>query len=157
MADRNSNAAYDLSGYEAYEERHNARREIKTTRAPRQASVSATGPVLALTAAGFLLVMCISSKADIAAVHAQVVAEEAVVEALEQENTRMKTELESKSSMKAVESYAENILGMQKLDKSQVEYISLESGNKAEISEEGSNIFTEIKKAFDNFVEYLKG
>ena len=101
--------------------------------------------------------MCITSKADIAAVHAAIVEQEAVVQSLQQENVSMATRLEQKSSQKVVEDYAENVLGMQKLDNAQVEYVSLESGNKVEISEESDNIFTKIKNCFNSFVEYLKG
>ena len=68
-------------------------------------SIFAILAVILIAAAGALLSLCISSKADIAAVHAAIVNEEAQVLALEQENTRMKTELEQKSSQKAVESY----------------------------------------------------
>ncbi|UKI15658.1 MAG: hypothetical protein L6V87_07915 [Ruminococcus sp.] len=69
----------------------------------------------------------------------------------------MMTRLEQKSSQKVVEDYAENVLGMQKLDNAQVEYVSIESGNKAEISDSSDNIFTKIKNGFNSFLEYLKG
>ena len=69
----------------------------------------------------------------------------------------MMTRLEQKSSQKVVEDYAENVLGMQKLDNAQVEYVSIESGNKAEISDSNDNIFTKIKNGFNSFLEYLKG
>jgi len=69
----------------------------------------------------------------------------------------MLTRIEQKSSQKVVEDYAENVLGMQKLDNAQVEYISLESGNKVEIPEQNENVLKKIKNAFDSFVEYLRG
>lgn len=158
MANRNSNLAYDLSQYEEYAERASVRKNIKSEKAKRNAaSASAPATVLLIAAAGILLSFCITSKADIAAVHAAIVDEEAVVQSLKQENVSMITRLEQKSSQKVVEDYAENILGMQKLDNAQVEYVSLESGNKAEISEESDDIFTKIKNGFNSFVEYLKG
>ena len=75
---------------------------------------------------------------------------------LEENNLSLESELEAKTSLVKVEDYAENVLGMQKLDKSQIEYISLESGNKAEVSAANDNIFTDIKQTMDNFVEYLR-
>lgn len=69
----------------------------------------------------------------------------------------MQTEIESKNSLKNIEDYAENILGMQKLDKSQVDYITIESGNVVEIPQEEDNIFVNIKNALDDFVEYIRG
>ena len=113
--------------------------------------------VMLLIATGALISLCITSKADIASVHAAIVDQEAVVRSLEQENVSMMTRLEQKSSQKVVEDYAENVLGMQKLDNAQVEYVSIESGNKAEISDSNDNIFTKIKNGFNSFLEYLKG
>lgn len=157
MADRYSNLAYDLSRYEAREERAKSREHITPKKAEKPSETpAAIATIFLIAMAGLLITACITSKADIAAVHAAIVEQEAVVQALEQENTRMKTELEQKSSQKAVETYAEEILGMQKLDKSQVEYVSLESGNVAEISTKSDDPFTKIKNSIDNFVEYLK-
>ena len=76
---------------------------------------------------------------------------------LESENVRMQSELEEKTALKSVESYAENVLGMQKLDKSQIEYVSISNGNIVDIPENNDNIFVRLKNSFDDFVEYLKG
>lgn len=158
MADRYSNLAYDLSRYEDRAERAKQRENIKTRKAPKPSETpAAIVTVILIGALGAMLAGLVSSKADIASVHAQIVAQEAEVQSLEQENTRMKTELEQKSSQKAVETYAEEILGMQKLEQSQREYISLESGNVVEIPEREENIFTKIKNSFDKFVEYIRG
>lgn len=160
MAARNTNLAYSLSQYEEREERtsiHEDKREhIKSHRTARS-SVHPAAMVMLLLATGVLISMCVTSKADIASVHAAIVEAEEDVRTLEQENVSMMTRLEQKSSQKVVEDYAENVLGMQKLDNAQVEYISLESGNKAEINDSSDNIFTKIKKGFDSFVEYLRG
>ncbi len=160
MADRNTNLAVDLRRYEARSERAQMRAasNIKPKRAAKASQTpAAIMLVVLIAAAGALIAMCISSKADIAAMHAEIVEAEQDVDALINENTRMKLELEQKSSQKTVEEYAENILGMQKLDKSQIEYISLTSGNMVEISEKDGNIFTRLKNAFDKFLEYLRG
>ena len=79
------------------------------------------------------------------------------VEHLRMEYFRMETEIERKSALNSVEEYAENILGMQKLDKAQIEYLSLENGNVIEISEDSDNIFVKAKHAIEDFVEYLRG
>ena len=162
MASRNTNLAYDhtLSRYEDYVEQSNLReKNIKSaaTARPRSSSISASAFILLILAAGAMLAYSITSKAEIAAVHAAIIEQEAVVNALEQENVSMQTRLEQKSSQKVVEDYAENILGMQKLDNAQVEYVSLESGNKVEIAETNTDIFTAIGNFFDDLVEYLMG
>lgn len=79
------------------------------------------------------------------------------VDVLRSENTRMQAEIETKISRKAVESYAEDILGMQKLDKSQCEYITLESGNVIEIPETEESFFVRLYNDISEFFEYLKG
>ncbi len=160
MAQFDTNLAYNISQYEAREERERSRsKENIKVRPAKEVSQTpaAVGTVLFVIAVGALLFATVSSKADIATVHADIVAQEAVVQSLRQDNSRMKMELEQKSSQKAVETYAEDVLGMQKMDKSQIEYVSLESGNKVEISDSNSNIFTDIKNAADKFMEYLKG
>ena len=46
---------------------------------------------------------------------------------------------------------------MQKLDKSQIEYLSIENGNVIDIPEENENFFVKIKHSFEDFLEYLRG
>ena len=159
MADRNSNLAYDLSRYENYEERASRRQENISSRSAAKPRPAFATPslVLLIIAAGVMLTFCVASKANIAAIHAAVVQEETNVNVLRQENVSMATRLEQKSSQKVVEDYAENVLGMQKLDNAQVEYISLESGNKVEIPEQKTGMIEKIKSTFDSLVEYLKG
>lgn len=158
MAGKN-NLAYDLSRYEEYVERSDSKQNIKSeaTAGPVREASAAPALVMLIIIAGVMFSLCISSKADIASVHAAIVTQEAAVRDLEQENVSMITRLEQKSSQKVVEDYAENILGMQKLDNAQVEYVSLESGNKVELAETSDDIFTKIASAFNDFVEYLKG
>ena len=113
--------------------------------------------MLVIAIAGIMLYAVIDSKVQATAIRNEINSQQKVVDTLRDENNRMQAEIESKSSRKAVESYAENILGMQKLDKSQCEYVSLESGNVIEIPEENDNIFVDIKNAVSEFIDYLRG
>lgn len=153
----NSNLAYNISRVEDRAEREQLRSRITPRKAakPSEAPVAAFA-ILILALMGGLILLCVYSKADIATVHAEIIKEEAAVKELEQENTRMKTELEQKSSQKAVEAYAENVLGMQKLEKSQIEYVSLESGNVIEVADRRNDVFADIKDLWDSVVEYFK-
>ena len=56
-----------------------------------------------------------------------------------------------------MESYAEDILGMQKLDKSQIEYVSVSNGSVVDIPENDDNIFVKIKNGVSDFLDYLRG
>ena len=60
--------------------------------------------------------------------------------------------IEEKSSQKAVEEYAVKVLGMQKLERSQTEYVSIESGNHAEVSENEETVFEKIADTFEKLV-----
>ena len=75
----------------------------------------------------------------------------------EAENVRLQSELESQMSAKNVEDYAENVLGMRKIDSSQIEYIKIRTGDVVTIPEKKQNILTRIKTFFDECVEYFRG
>jgi cell division protein FtsL len=114
--------------------------------------------IMVVVALSFLMLYAVvDSKLQAKQIRDQINEEQRVVDVLRSEKIRMQTEIESKSSMRSVEDYAENILGMQKLEKSQCEYVSLESGNVIEIPENNDNIFVKIKTAFSEFLDYIRG
>lgn len=76
---------------------------------------------------------------------------------VEAENVRLQSELDSKMSTKNVEDYAENVLGMQKIDSSQVQYIEIQTIDVVSIPEQDESIFSKIKSFFDACVEYFRG
>lgn len=76
--------------------------------------------------------------------------------ALENENISLESELAKKTGLTKVEDYAENRLGLQKLDRSQIEYVEIEETASAKVVEqEDENIFVEIKEWFGGILEYL--
>ena len=75
----------------------------------------------------------------------------------EAENVRLQSELESQMSAKNVEDYAENVLGMRKIDSSQIEYIKIRTGDVVTIPEKKESIFTRVKTFFEECVEYFRG
>ena len=75
---------------------------------------------------------------------------------LQSEHTRLTDELQRKVSTESVEDYAENVLGMQKLEAYQVEYIRVESGDKMVVADEGNDsILGTIGSAVSNFFSQL--
>ena len=72
----------------------------------------------------------------------------------ESENARLKAEIESYTSLKNIEEYAENI-GLKKLDKAQIWYIDIQSEDVVEIPDAKENIFVKIKKYIDSAKEYI--
>lgn len=158
------NFAYDLRKYEdavhkdeKAAEQENQPKKIKVTKPRAESQGSAPKILVSAVAMGLLLGMVIYGKVEEASLHAEIAAETKNVDMLRSENVRMKSEIEGKSSIKAVEDYAENVLGMKKLDKSQIEYISIENGNVIDIPEANKNVFVWIKNGFNDFLEYIRG
>ncbi|MGN0621276.1 MAG: hypothetical protein ACI4I9_05365 [Porcipelethomonas sp.] len=78
-------------------------------------------------------------------------------ESVRSENVRLQSEIESKMTLKNIEEYAVNVLGLQKLDNSQIEYVQTQTDDVVEIPEEEKSIFVKIKDKIDEFVEYIFG
>lgn len=75
----------------------------------------------------------------------------------EAENVRLQSELDSKMSAKNVEDYAENVLGMQKIDSSQIQYIEIQTDDVVNIPQQDESLIAKIKRFFDACVEYFRG
>ncbi|HBT64828.1 MAG TPA: hypothetical protein DEB10_09245 [Ruminococcaceae bacterium] len=75
---------------------------------------------------------------------------------LQSEKIRLTDQLASKTSTKSVEEYAYNVLGMQKIESSQIEYIESENGDKAVVSKKtDSNVFETTLASIGNFFTQL--
>lgn len=150
-----NNLAYDLSKYE--DAAPEKAPKIRIRRQKAEHTGSAPKMIATTVAAGLLLGAVIYGKVENASVYAEVTEQNKAVEMLASENVRMQSELEEKTALKSVEVYAEDILGMQKLDKSQIEYVSVSNGSEVDIPENEDNIFVKIKNAFSDFLEYIRG
>ena len=73
------------------------------------------------------------------------------------ENVRLQSELESKMTLKNVEDYAVNVLGLQKLDNSQIKYVQTQTDDIVEIPEESKSIFVRAKEKVESILEYIFG
>ncbi len=150
-----NNLAYDLTKYEDAAPEKAPKIRVRRQKA---ANVGSAPKMISFTAAaGLILGAVIYGKVENAAIHAEITTQNKTVEMLASENVRMQSEIEEKTALKSVESYVENILGMQKLDKSQIEYVSISNGSVADIPEGEDNVFLKIKNAFGDFLEYIRG
>ncbi len=150
-----NNLAYDLSKYEDVAPEKAPKIRIRRQKAEHVGS--APKMIVMTAAAGLLLGAVIYGKVENASVYAQVTEQTNAVEMLASENVRMQSELEEKTALKSVEAYAEDVLGMHKLDKSQIEYVSVSNGSEVDIPDTEDNIFVKIKNAFSDFLEYIRG
>ena len=75
---------------------------------------------------------------------------------LQEEYKRLKSDLDQKTSAQAVEDYAENVLGMQKIESNQIQYITVEDSDKVEVNEtEDTGVLQKIGGAISDFFAYL--
>ncbi len=154
------NLAYDLSRYENAVRKPEAepKRVIKDVKKTSVSTAASTFKTLAMIlVVGVLLCAFLYGKAEESTLQAQIAEKNREIDIVYSENVRMFTELEGRTSLSKVEDYAENVLGLQKLDKSQIEYVQLNTDNVVEINESETNIFVTIKNKFYEFLEYLEG
>ncbi len=78
-------------------------------------------------------------------------------ELLQSENIRLQSVIAGKTSNKNIQEYAENVLGMQKINPSQVEYVRIQTEDVVEIPAEEDNLFVKVKNWFRSVVEYFRG
>ncbi len=127
---------------------------MKTT-PPKRGSASKVF-LLALSVFSICFVV-ISGKVETSKIYRQISNAEQQLESVQSENVRLQSELESKMTLKNVEEYAVKVLGLQKLDNSQIEYVETQTDDVVEIPEEEKSILTKIKDKFDSLVEYIFG
>lgn len=99
----------------------------------------------------------ISNKVETNKIYNQKTSATQRLESVQSENVRLKSELESKMTLKNVEDYAVNVLGLQKLNNSQIEYVETQTDDVVEIPQGEKNIFVKIKDKCDDILEYIFG
>ena len=99
----------------------------------------------------------INSYVQLTEVYSSISEANAELNTLRSENVRMQTELEGKASISNIKDYAEQYLGLQKLDQSQIQYIDIQTEDTVEIDGEEQNIFVRLKHKFEDIVAYLRG
>lgn len=72
-------------------------------------------------------------------------------------NVSMRSEMEGKMTVKNIQEYAENVLGLRQLHQSQIEYIQLQTEDEVVISEPEENFFVTINDYIKSFWELLRG
>lgn len=152
----NTAFAIEENDYSAVEERvssnHRNNRYPRQNRKSNSVGIAICGIVVTV-----LLFVMIYGKVQVSALYTQISTEKSVVDILESENVRMQSEIEGNMSLKNVESYAEDVLGLKKLDKSQIVYIQIQNEDVVQVVESESNIFVKIKEKFNSIIEYLFG
>lgn len=156
----NGNAAYDLSKFEEKKKRP-AVEVVQPKQTARKRTVLGMNPVKAimmLIVVGTLASVLIYNRVLIIEANEEIRLANKQMTILESEGTRLDMELEGKTSLKNVEDYVTKNLGMQKMEKQQVQYVSLSDGEKVILSKDmvKPNIFQRISGWFTQLMEYLR-
>ena len=163
MSEMNShNLAIDYSEYEreeADEIKNKKTKEKKSISAPRSVGRRTASVIRYFTvaAAAFaLLCFMIYGRVELSSLYTQQSELESKLTRLQSENVALETELAQKNGLTQAESYAENQLGLKKLEKYQIEYVEVPKPDVAEaVSPSDDNIFVRIKKWFLSVLEYI--
>jgi len=150
-----NNLAYDYSVYEpAHKQQEQRKIQVKKT-SPTN-SISTFSIVFISVIALFLLGLVLNGKVAISQTFNQATELNKQLAVLESDGVRLKTEIESKTTIKNVEDYAENVLGLKKLDKTQKKYVEIQKENVIKVVEgKSSNPFVAVKNWFSDALEYI--
>lgn len=151
------NLAFDYSTYDNAEEAQ-AEREIKYKRNPAaKAKKNSVARVMAVCLLALALFgTMIFGRVEISSLCSEQTRQLEELEQLQGENISLQSELAQKTNTSKVEEYAEEKLGLKKLDKSQIEYVTVDSDSVAKVVKtEESNVFVKIKHWFNSVLEYI--
>ncbi len=150
-----NNLAYDISVYEPVEKRE-SQRKIVAQKTAKEKSISAFKALVTALATVLLLCAILYGKVKTTELYNKEAQLEAQLSELTSDNNAMRTQLESKVSLNNVEEYAVNVLGLQKLEQGQIEYLEVESDNITKvIVEKDKSVFGVAKNWFDEVLEYI--
>lgn len=161
MADRNSARQYEYGGYKTSSNVKKKREEKKQGNIERTLNEDKSSTVVnivfisVLAAVLFGSVIFALDKRN--TVYNQVSDLSGQLTLVEAENVRLQSELESRVSAKNIEDYAENVLGMQKIDSSQIKYIKIQTDDVVSIPQKDKGLLSKVKSCFDKCVEYFRG
>lgn len=158
MAEMNiHNLAYDYSVYDEKEpdpEREKRAAAVKEPAAHKKVSI-----IKSLIAAALLmgiLFAMIYGRVELTSLYSQQSDLETELSRLTNDNISLESELAKKTGLTKIEDYAENQLGLKKLDHSQISFVEIPREKVAEAADSGDdNLFVSIKRWFNGVLEYI--
>ena len=106
--------------------------------------------IITALAALVILFCVVYGKVQVSDIYSQINAQKSELNVAESENARLKAELESYTSLRNIEEYAEEI-GLKKLDKAQIWYVDIQQDDVVKIPEKDENFFVKIKRSVKKF------
>lgn len=168
---REDGEPYGAAGADVYPEYdYSARVELPEPREPDEEAVCDEPPrparqsvsfwtVLGFAAAAALLVISLLARAELTAIIDECTELEESIDELRDSNRRLQIEYESAFSPEEVEAYATEILGMRAPESDQIKYISVSSGDRAEVlgsDRDGETFVDTVSDFFFSVAEYFR-
>lgn len=106
---------------------------------------------------GVLIGTVIYGRVQINEIYTKISALQTEYDDLTAKNVSMRSEMEGKMTVKNIQEYAENVLGLRSLNQSQITYIQLQTEDEVIITEPEENFFVRINDKLVGFWEFLRG
>ena len=106
---------------------------------------------------GVLIGTVIYGRVQINEVYTRISALQTEYNDLTAKNISMRSEMEGKMTVKNIQEYAENVLGLRPLNQSQITYIQLQTEDEVVITEPEENFFVRINDKLVGIWEFLRG
>lgn len=150
-----NNLAYDYDGDQDQEQQLKPKIKHKRNLKLKPKVSTAIKYTVTGSVAAMLLLAIVFGRVELSKIYSEQSDLQTELSQLTEANLGLKSELDSKTGLSQVEEYAEKTLGLQKLDKSQVEYVEVKTDEVIESVKTDDNIFVAIKKWFKNVLEYI--
>lgn len=152
------NVAYDLSMYESLleqkpEKQHTPNPQVKTVKLKNKKAFRTAVRALSVAVVLSMIIGVIYTNSQITEITTDIAAVQNEITELESEKAYLDFTLESRMSLNEIEEYAVNVLGMVKMDSTQVEYIEIESENMVEFN--GESLGDRIEEVVQPVLSYF--
>ncbi|MCR5305336.1 MAG: hypothetical protein K6E36_02400 [Oscillospiraceae bacterium] len=104
-----------------------------------------------------LLGMVIYGRVQTNELYTEISALKAQYDDIEARNVSMRSEMEGKMTVKNIEEYAADVLKLRPLDKSQIQYIQIQTEDEVTVTEPESNWVVGLKDFFSDIWNFLRG
>lgn len=153
------NTAYDLSMYESLieqkpEKQVQRQHQAKTVKFKNKRALKTAVSALSIAVILSMIIGVVYTNSQITEITTNIAVTQREITELESEKAYLDFTLESRMSLNEIEDYAVNVLGMVKMDSTQVEYIELESENSIESN--ASGLSRKIEEAVQPVLSYFE-
>ena len=153
------NVAYDLSMYESLletkpEKQERTQQQAKTVKLKNKRAFKTALNVLSIAVMVSMIIGIVYTNSQITEITTDISAVQREITELESEKAYLDFTLESRMSLNEIEDYAVGVLGMVKMDPSQIEYIEIENENKVEWGEGG--LTEKIEEVVQPILSYFR-